>query len=468
MFFDVRKLFKPGGKYNPLPSSLLEEYNKHRPLGPQKYACYAPFKSIYFGHHGKANACCYNRNHILGEYPKQSIREIWFGAEAEKLREHIIHNDFSLGCGSCQHHLLASNFDAVKAKQYDERVMNTNKYPSVMEFELSNVCNLECEMCSGDFSSLIRAKREKLPPLEMSYDNSFVDQLEEFIPYLEEVKFYGGEPFLIEIYYEIWERIKKINPAVRISVQTNATVLNSRIKELLEKTRFHINVSFDSLNKTTYEQIRKNADFERSFENIKYFQSYCKSKNTFFGISVCAMQQNWREMPDFITFCNNLDVPVYFHTVFYPLHCAIRSMSEDELTEIISYYSSFDFPETTAVQKKNKKHFFDFVNQVKAWKKISVTVRARKKPQNIDDVIALLVRHIRDDEILSEDTKAQKVETITRKIKEMESNLDVSLLNETIKKVDISDPSIFDNWISSIEKLPVSELALSTKATFKE
>ena len=89
----LEKIFKRS-PYNSLSPSLLKEYNKHRPLGPQKYSCYAPFKSIYFGHHGRAIACCYNRTQILGEYPKKSISEIWFGEEADKLREYIKNNDF--------------------------------------------------------------------------------------------------------------------------------------------------------------------------------------------------------------------------------------------------------------------------------------------------------------------------------------------------------------------------------------
>jgi MoaA/NifB/PqqE/SkfB family radical SAM enzyme len=453
--------------YNSLPESLLEEYNKHRPLGPQKYSCFAPFKSIYFGHHGKAIACCYNRDHILGEYPKQSIKEIWFGKEAEKLRDYIIHNDFSLGCGSCRHLLLAGNFDAVKAKQYDERTMNTNKYPSVMEFELSNVCNLECEMCSGDFSSLIRAKREKLPPLEMPYGNDFVNQLEEFIPYLDEVKFYGGEPFLIDIYYDIWERIMKINPAVRISVQTNATVLNSRIKDLLSKTNFHINVSFDSLDKETYESIRKNADFERVRENIQYFHSYCKAKNTFFGISVCAMQQNWKELPHFINFCNEMDVPVYFHTVFYPIHCAIRSLNPNKLEGIYQYLSQFDFPQDNEVQKKNKKHYFDFVNQVSAWRKISEVVSERKPLYNTSDLLQMLTKQITSDSLFSDELKEKKIETVTRKLKELEKELSPEFTNQVISKLDISDPSIFENMIFYLDSLPVSDLVLMAKNSLK-
>jgi MoaA/NifB/PqqE/SkfB family radical SAM enzyme len=116
----LEKLFKRNNQYSPISDSLLKEYNSHRPLGPQKYSCYAPFKSIYFGHHGKAVACCFNRDYALGVYPKQSIKQIWQSAEADKLRDYIKHNDFSLGCLGCKQQLIGGNFDAVKAKQYDE------------------------------------------------------------------------------------------------------------------------------------------------------------------------------------------------------------------------------------------------------------------------------------------------------------------------------------------------------------
>ncbi len=200
-------------RHDAVEQPIVDEYNSHRKPEARQYLCHAPFKSIYFGHGGKAVACCYNRSHVLGQYPARSIKDIWFGKEADQLRDYIRQNDLSLGCFGCRQQMTAHNFDAVKARQYDERRINPNHYPSVMEFELSNVCNLECEMCSGEFSSLIRAKREKLPPIVSVYDAAFVDQLEEFIPYLEEVKFYGGEPFLIDIYYDIWERIMRINPA---------------------------------------------------------------------------------------------------------------------------------------------------------------------------------------------------------------------------------------------------------------
>lgn len=434
-------------------------------MGAQKYVCYAPFKNIYFGHYGRAVACCYNRDYILGEYPQQSVREIWFSKEAERLREHIKHDDLSLGCNGCKQHIISGNYDGSKSKQYDEHTLNKNKYPSVMEFELSNVCNLECAMCNGNFSSLIRAKREKLPPLHIPYDAAFVDQLEEFIPYLDEVKFYGGEPFLIDIYYDIWERIMRINPKVRISVQTNGTTLNSRLKDIMKGIDFHINVSFDSLQKETYESIRKNAVYERVMENINYFRDYCKERNTFFGISVCAMKQNWRELPDFINFCNDMDVPVYFHTVSSPIELSIRSMKAEEIDQVYNYLHSFDFSNDTSVQRKNRQHYFDFTNQVKQWQQSSADKSVANSPRSMAEVKELIVEHVMNDGGSELSVRRHKADRLMSKLTEIETMLNKEKLSEALAGTDIRDEVTLNNYVFILDKLPVSAIIAMAKAS---
>ena len=192
--------------FHPVSEELLAEYNHNRPCGSMPVLCYAPFKNLYFGHHGKVHACCYNRTHLFGLYPQQSIKELWHGKQAEELRKYIKNNDLLLGCYGCKNHLEGNNFAAIKAKMYDYLSLDSNQ-PSVLELELSNNCNLECIMCSGDFSSEIRRNREKKPPVENMYDDKFVEEIEELIPHLENIKFYGGEPFLIDIYYEIGKKL---------------------------------------------------------------------------------------------------------------------------------------------------------------------------------------------------------------------------------------------------------------------
>ncbi|MEM7396256.1 MAG: SPASM domain-containing protein, partial [Verrucomicrobiota bacterium] len=67
---------------------------------------------------GRGLACCLNVNHVLGAYPRDSIKEMWHGAKARELREAIQSDDLSKGCGACAHQLLSRNFSGV-VNQFD-------------------------------------------------------------------------------------------------------------------------------------------------------------------------------------------------------------------------------------------------------------------------------------------------------------------------------------------------------------
>ena len=238
--------------------------------------------------------------------------------------------------------------------------------PKVMEFEISNVCNLECSMCNGYWSSAIRANREKLPPLKSPYDEDFVKQLEAFIPHLQEAKFLGGEPFLIKTYYQIWDLIIRLNPGITVSITTNGTILNPRIKEILEQLRVRIVMSIDSLDEENYERIRVNAKFEQVMENFHYFRDYAKRKNIGMSIAVCPMQSNWREMPRLLDFCNEQDAYLYFNTVLRPKEASLMLMGSEVLQTVIDHLRSAQLKQDTDVHIHNNGAYLDLIKQLSA------------------------------------------------------------------------------------------------------
>lgn len=444
----------------------LQEFNKQRPLGPQELICHAPFKSIYFSHYGKAVACCWNRSFVLGQYPKQSIHDTWFGERAEEFRQYIALNDLEHGCQGCKSHILAGSYDVAKAKMYDERILNDNGYPSVMEFELSNTCNLECEMCNGDFSSLIRKNREGRPPLEEPYDSAFVKQLEEFIPHLEEVKFYGGEPFLVEIYYEIWEKIIEINPSVRISVQTNATILNNRVKRIMEQSQFHLGLSIDSLEKQNYERIRKNAKYETTMANIEWFRSYCKEHDTYFGLAACAMQQNWHELANFVRKGNELEATVSFHTVFFPKWCSFQSLDAGQINIMIETLEKEELPSGSKLEAKNKHQFDDVIKQLRHLFKEKVLVKERDRVvsdtlqlKSIDDIRGFAQKFINENTGWSDAVKRQKQAVVMGKLEALEKRVgNVPSYGTAFKDLDLSSPFVGHQFVNHIAEASITEL----------
>lgn len=342
-------------------------YFYNRQPHPFQAACYAPFKSLYFGHSGRVVACCQNRDYVLGNYPAQTIKEIWNSAETEKLREALKENNFDLGCRNCELRVKSKNEKGLIAAFYDGYPLNADGYPTNMEFELSNTCNLECIMCNGDFSSLIRTKREKREPLAQVYDSEFVEQLSEFLPHLKNMSFYGGEPFLIDIYMEIWEKVIEMGLNPHIFVQTNGTVLSNRVKNILEKLTFNIGISLDSISEENYPKIRVNGRLADTLKNIEYFKNYTASKGSNLRVSICPMQQNWHELFSIVVFADSLGAETFIHQVITASrNIPLSAMNTSELQHVYDTIkaemdSSAAYP-TLSVHNKNVLN--DFLNDL--------------------------------------------------------------------------------------------------------
>jgi pyruvate-formate lyase-activating enzyme len=241
--------------------------------------------------------------------------------------------------------------------------------PRLLEFEIANTCNLECVMCTGYWSSSIRSHREKLPPLRSPYDQSFVEQLEEFLPMVTGAKFLGGEPFLIERYYDIWERFARLNPSAHLTITTNATNLPGRARSLLERLRVDFAVSLDGFTPATYEAIRKNARFDTVMRNVDYLLDYARRRGTELAIAICPMTYNWREIPALLEFCEGRGLGLYFNTVLKPFEASLAGLPPDELGGVIEYLESFRPSLEGECGPKNRRHWEGLLNQLRGWQR---------------------------------------------------------------------------------------------------
>jgi MoaA/NifB/PqqE/SkfB family radical SAM enzyme len=365
-----------------LSKETIQAYKASRTYYADKsIVCHAPFVNLNFSQSGEVRACCYNFKHVLGQWPQQSIREIWQGEKLKELRGYIAENNLGGGCTECGKMIEAGNYQGVRARYYDtsslrdkissiaRKITGGYAYPRVMEFELSNECNLECIMCNGSFSSSIRRNREKLPPIVSPYNDKFVDELEEFIPHLTDAKFLGGEPFMIDIYLSIWERILKINPNIRIHITTNGTFLNNRIKNLLEGLNAGIVISIDSVERETYKKIRVNGNYDKVMENLDYFIDYTRRKKTFISMAVCPMVNNWKELPQMLEFCLLKNITLYFNVVFTPVELSLRTI---DLEEVIRFLENYPLPEIAGHPQKSPVNvsisaYRDFILLLKGW-----------------------------------------------------------------------------------------------------
>jgi radical SAM protein with 4Fe4S-binding SPASM domain len=435
-------------------NSSLRDFNKTRPSGPLKYICYAPFKNMYFNIHGDVAPCWLTFSDPDSIIDK-SISEIWNGEKFQNIRNNIIQSDLSRHCSTCENNIRNKNFLNALSRAYDN-TYKTSEFPVMMELELDNTCNLECVMCNGRLSSSIRKNREKKPVIESPYNEKFINELNGFIPFLEEIRINGGEPFLSNNFYRIIENILKIKPGLKVIIATNGTILNEKVKSTLNKGKFHINLSIDSLKKETYEKIRVNAVFENMMGNFQYFYDYCKAKGSSICILTNPMRNNWREMPDFIEFCNDHNIPVWFNTIQKPKELALWTLNHNELKNIYQVLSEFSFNGNPLKPESfhNAKVYRNLVHgQIKTW---------MNEAENISDDFYNL-SEMNDPEQLFYKLLIKQCDINETRINEIKLKLD-QVLKEYRSEIDRKNffrllgdvpPEIF---IHELETKPVSEL----------
>jgi len=389
----------------------LSELQHHSGAAPGDTLCPAPLVNLHFSQLGVVTACCFNRTQVLGVYPKNSIREIWEGSAAAELRQALAKADLSKGCDKCLQQILArdfggshvvffSNYSRVLAARREELGMIPRADSSIaptplrLEFNVHNSCNLQCVMCHGLASSAIRSQREDLNPLPNPYDDSFVDQLEPFLPYVVETEFIGGEPFLIPLYLKIWKRMSGVNPKTRISILTNATTLEDGIRELLESINCWIHVSIDSHRKGTYESIRRGASYDRVMANCSYFQDLMARRGLPFYWRYCPMRLNWHEIPDTVEYCAERGIGISFNQLDSPLGLSLTTLPTDELSQVVDALAARE-PKLppTYIGFQNLQNYRDLVARLRGFLEASnraVSLRCR-----LDQANAVVSRYSR-------------------------------------------------------------------------
>lgn len=351
-----------------LSPEVIKKYNENRYYGAQKYICLAPFNSMFLSIDGNVYACNLNRKFILGNIKHNSLSEIWNGKKLADLRNYISNKDLSKGCEKCLFNITSGNFDASTSSHYDYvGYNNKTNFPLRMDFEISNICNLGCVMCSPVFSSTIQKEIKGKKLSKNYYNSSILQDIKIFLPHLKFMNFSGGEPFMNNLYFDIWEMLPTLNKSCQVHIQTNGTVLSDKIKSTLQKHRFNIGISIDSLNKETYNTIRLFSDFDKRQEILKYLTEYCHQQKTTLTYSFCLLKKNAFEIPDFVSFANRNNAVLYLSPVFEPVEEAISNLSVMELKSLKTLCLSFHFDSHNDIQTKNIIHFNQFVQQIDIW-----------------------------------------------------------------------------------------------------
>jgi molybdenum cofactor biosynthesis enzyme MoaA len=298
-------------------------------------ACRAPHTALRFSPTGVVRACCANDKVSLGKVGDISLREVWEGSPIRELALAIERGDYSQGCDDCAPGIIADR-EASPAANFDRFPRQPRSgWPLRLEFALSNRCNLECVMCNGELSSVIRVKREGRAPLPRAYGDDFYDEIVPFLRHAQETAFIGGEPFLEPGARRILDQLIALGRPGDVHVTTNGTIGGERVENYLQTLRMDVAVSIDAATKETFEAIRVGASFDEVIANRDRFLQITRANNRTLAVNFCLMTNNWHELHLMCLEADRIDVPLQVIPVFYPAEFSPMCLPDDEVAAIV-------------------------------------------------------------------------------------------------------------------------------------
>lgn len=299
---------------------------------------------MYLDQHGNVRACCMNDRHLLGNVTEASLAALWHGEGAQRLRRAMEADDLSVGCDFCGDHVDRGRPDLAYSQWFDAFAFEGPEpaWPKQLELSLTNTCNLRCVMCNGEWSSSIRSQVEHRPPLAAVYDDAFFEGLRPFLPHLERIKFYGGEPFLASETLRVMDLLVEEGLTTRCHATTNGTQWTPRVERILSMLPVDVAISLDAATQETYEAIRRGSSWVQVRRNLDRFLEWSHRRETWVSLTFCLMTVNWHEFGDFCRMADELGVDATVNAVSQPDHLSLYRASVAELTEVVERLTAQD------------------------------------------------------------------------------------------------------------------------------
>lgn len=146
---------------------------------------------------------------------------------------------------------------------YKRRKTRLSYFPVRLWVEATSICNLHCVMCPNK-----DLKKEEKGFMEFPLFQKVIDEAKNFV--FDVNLIHRGEGLL---HPEFPRLVRYAHEAgMTTKFHTNATLLDEeKSRQLIGAGLDQISFSFDGYDKTTYEKIRVNADFEETVRNIVHF-----------------------------------------------------------------------------------------------------------------------------------------------------------------------------------------------------
>lgn len=310
--------------------------------------CIMPFVHACVWPSGDAVPCCLSRDYIIGNTNTESLSDI-YSSKNEKLnllkQEMINGPTLPKACSDCVFaeslhgggSYRKSNNQTYGYLIYDLDLYNDTRI-SLWDIRFNNLCNLKCRICDGTSSTSIAAEnkiffKSEKPVLSTAISNisEFTSFFLNYIDYLEEIYFCGGEPLIMPEHYALLDLLiehKKFDTALRYN--SNCTKIEFKRKNVLfdywaKFKNIQLYASIDG----SYDRLsvmRHGSKWNEIKENLQAIRLHCPHiiiewAPTVYVLNTFHIKEVYNELKDLIdeVYFNILTSPKQLSSTILPL-----------------------------------------------------------------------------------------------------------------------------------------------------
>lgn len=180
----------------------------------------------------------------------------------------------------------------------------------VLQWHLSENCNLKCLHCYQENHKPVQLKYEQLLDIYNQYK-----ELLKKLKMKGHINITGGEPLCNPHLFKILELIKKDSENITFSILTNGTLINEEIaKKIKSYNPYYVQVSLEG-GKKTNDYIRGTGTYKRIAQGIINL----KKQDIFTSISFTATKLNYKEFPKVVKYARKYKVNNVWSDRYIPL-----------------------------------------------------------------------------------------------------------------------------------------------------
>lgn len=385
------------------PSELFKE--KYGFTVDDKTFCIMPFIHTSTTTNGDFRLCC--RSTRVWDIQNIPLRDLWNHRKYKTVRNNLNEGVRDSHCNACWK-MEDKGITSLRQSQNYERTEEyahlvevyhrTEELPwniPIVEFKLSNLCNLKCRMCwpkdstpwlqdwddvkhiyeEGEqdyINSIINDNNLRKKPVLNLFEthDKFVRDLYEIIDGIKEFEFAGGEPLMDPLHYNMLDRIKDPSGVV-LKYSTNLTDLEAKkgrnVLDLWKKFKaIRLTISIDGFDELNA-YIRHGSVWADIKNNIKETKEVLGDKLDYIKASTCINALNVEYLVETMDAIEQ-DFGIMWHTsrLQWPafLHANVLPVERLEAAKAKLVARAEIMEERDIFEINNKRHVLDAINWI--------------------------------------------------------------------------------------------------------